>query len=463
MLLPDVARLGSVPAQAWSALGRRLRDIGVTAAAAVPFARLAALSPDPRRPALAKWHLRRIDEPYALALRMLMFWDPIPPDQARAVLGEALPVEALVDAGLLEHSDGGVVSTFVLQLVADLYVLSDDVRAGGDAVMGAAPSTRSLAAVARPTSRARRALDLGCGAGTLALSMAAMCEQVIATDVNERAVELARVNGALNGRTNIEHRVGDLFAPILGESFDVIACQPPFVARDETDGPAAFLFGGPRGDELALRVLEGVGAHLAPEGMAFVMAEWPVVEDDRPLDERIVQALGSPELSVLVLQSPGGDLDAHCARYASVTRDRLDDEYESATLRRREHFERLRVRALQPALAVVRRGPRELSWASTVDTAGSPMSRARVEAMLAARDLLSRGSNALLEARLRLPEGARGPASAILTLVDGSDSVRTAVAHHAAATGRAAADVSTEVVACVTDALLAERLLVRKS
>lgn len=455
MPLPDATRLRSLPAEAWGALGRRLRAVCLTATAAVPYAKLAALSSDPRQGAMAKWHLRRVPTPSALAMRMLMFWDPITPDEARTVLGDELPLERLLDAGLLARDGGGVVSAFVLQLLAGLYVLSDDVRAGGDAVMGAGPSTKSLAAAAQPLARAGRALDLGCGAGTLALGMASKCDHVVATDVSERAVELARANAALNGLTNIECRVGDLFDPVLGESFDLVVSQPPFIARDETDEPAAFLFGGPRGDELAMRILGGLSARLAANATAFVIAEWPIVEGERALDERIVTTLGSPDLSVLLLEANAGDLDAHCARYASLT---LDGEYERVAMRRRDHLERLRIHALQPALVVARRVAAELAWASTVHNGSTPVSRARVEAMFAARDLLSRGRESLLAARVRVRGEANVPKSELLTTVDASDSVGAAIASHATATGRSVADVAAEILAQVTEALLAGHL-----
>jgi SAM-dependent methyltransferase len=357
MTLPDVEGLAEAPAELWTDLGRRFRAIGFTSTAAVPFAKLSVFGPDPRRAAMAKWHLRRIPEPHAIAMRMLMFWDPVTPDEARRAFGDGIPLERLLDAGFVVRSDDGILGAFVMQLLADLYVVSDDLRLGGDVAMGASPSTKSLAAAVRPVGRAGRALDLGCGAGTLALAMAQKCGRVVATDINARAVSLARMNAALNGLGNVDCRVGDLFAPVADETFDLIACQPPYVAHDEDSGPTAFLFGGPRGDELTMRMVEGIVARLAPGGTAFVMAEWPVVDGDPPLDTRIASALGSREVSSLFLQSRGADIDEHCARYALVRHSEPDGGYEEAAMRRREHFERMRIRALQPMLTVVRRGP----------------------------------------------------------------------------------------------------------
>jgi SAM-dependent methyltransferase len=442
--LPDVSRLGSLSGDRWGALGRRFRDVGFTSRACAPFAQLGALTPGLRHAALAKWHLRRIREPSAYAMRMMTFCDPVTPAEARAVLGDAAPLEQLVEAGLLVATDEGVVSAFVMRLLADLYVLSDDLSAGGEAVMGAAPSTKTLAGIARPRGRAGRALDLGCGAGTIALALAQKCDHVVATDISERAVTFARVNAALDGLDNIECRVGDLFEPVAGESFDIVASQPPFLPRDDAAEPTTFLFGGPRGDEISMRILRGLRATLAPGGAAFLLAEWPVVEGDAPVDERISEALGPPgNLGMLHLRLPDGSIDEHCARYATIEHPLADADYERAAMRRREHFEQMRIRALVPMVTVVRRNDAQPGWISVVEVGGSPMSRARVDAMLAARDLVARGPEAVRAARLRVPEGVAVPVDGVVSAVH--------------ATGRATA-LSDEDLAKVEEALLGGQL-----
>ena len=442
--LPDVSRLGSLSRDRWGALGRRFRDIGFTSRACAPFAQLGALTPSPRHAALAKWHLRRIREPSAYAMRMMTFCDPVTSAEARAVLGDAAPLEQLVDAGLLVATDKGVVSAFVMRLLADLYVLSDDLSAGGEAVMGAAPSTKTLAGIARPRARAGRALDLGCGAGTIALALAQRCDRVVATDISERAVTFARSNAALNGMDNIECRVGDLFEPVSGESFDIVASQPPFVPREEAAGPTTFLFGGPRGDEISMRIVRGLRASLAPGGHACLLAEWPVIEGDPPVDERIAEALGAPaNLGMLHLRSADTGIDEHCARYATIEHPLGDADYERAAMRRREHFEQMRIRALLPMVSVIRRHDGQPGWLSVVDVGSMPMSRARVDAMIAARDLVARGPGAVQAARLRVPEGVAAPPDDVLAAVRAAGGATT---------------LSDEVLAKVEEALLAGQL-----
>ena len=89
--------------------------------------------------------------------------------------------------------------------------------------------TRILLA-ALPEARGR-ALDLGCGWGPVGVALGKKYPQaeILLTDVNERAVELARRNLAANGVTNARAVAGDGFAAVEG-AFDLIALNPPIRA-----------------------------------------------------------------------------------------------------------------------------------------------------------------------------------------------------------------------------------------
>ena len=75
-------------------------------------------------------------------------------------------------------------------------------------------------------------LDLGCGYGAIGIVAARLSEggHAILTDVNERAVTLARGNLAANGIRNAEVRLGNLYEPVAGMAFDHIVCNPPIRA-----------------------------------------------------------------------------------------------------------------------------------------------------------------------------------------------------------------------------------------
>jgi 16S rRNA (guanine1207-N2)-methyltransferase len=75
-------------------------------------------------------------------------------------------------------------------------------------------------------------LDLGCGYGVVGVvaGLLAPRGRVTLVDINQRAVALARANLRANGIENADVHQGDGFAPILGQTFDVIAINPPIRA-----------------------------------------------------------------------------------------------------------------------------------------------------------------------------------------------------------------------------------------
>ena len=405
--LPDASRLLALPDEVWLALGRRLRDIGVTREAVGEIAAVGAALPDAARPPLRHWHLRKSREPSTTAMRLLVFGDTAGRDETERALGVDL-LKALIQAKLVVANPGGLVSPFLMNLVNELYIVCDDLRHGGQAVMGAGQTTSDLAQAAYPRERVGRVLDLGCGAGTIGLLYSPQVERCIGTDVNVRALTLAQVNAALNGTENVEFRAGDLFAPVHGEAFDLIVSQPPFVALPPGTAPAIFLHGGARGDELALRLLAQSPDRLRPAGRACLLVEWPVV-DDEPLERRIRAALGTDDFDLLIIELPRPDLDDYCTRYSAAQHPELGAAFARKAVALREHLLGLGIHALQPAFTVLARPVGRPGWTATVEVAAgqaSDLTSSRVDALLARHDLLARGDDELRRARLRVAPGA---------------------------------------------------------
>ncbi len=77
-----------------------------------------------------------------------------------------------------------------------------------------------------------RILDLGCGYGMIGIVAAKSCPTcyVILTDINKRAVKLAKENILLNRVGNAEARQGDIYESVQDGKFDVILLNPPMAA-----------------------------------------------------------------------------------------------------------------------------------------------------------------------------------------------------------------------------------------
>ncbi len=150
----------------------------------------------------------------------------------------------------------------------------------GPAVLVPRPETELLVerALARGPAGAARVADLGTGSGAVALALASERPQwhVVATDISAAALAVARNNAAALGLSRVEFRLGDWYAPLAGELFDLLVSNPPYVGA--ADPALALLRHEPRlaltpgCDAMAsLRTLAaGAASHLALGGWLLV-------------------------------------------------------------------------------------------------------------------------------------------------------------------------------------------------
>jgi release factor glutamine methyltransferase len=114
-----------------------------------------------------------------------------------------------------------------------------------------------------------RVLEIGGGLGLAAVLAARHGARVTATDVVPEAVDVMRANAALNN-VSVDARLGDCYAPVAGERFDLICSNPPQMptppGRARRDAAAAADNGGADGWELLDRVITGAPRHLNPGG-----------------------------------------------------------------------------------------------------------------------------------------------------------------------------------------------------
>jgi release factor glutamine methyltransferase len=114
-----------------------------------------------------------------------------------------------------------------------------------------------------------RVLEIGAGLGLAAVLAARAGASVVATDVVPAAVDVVRLNAALNG-VSVDARLGDCYAPVLGEDFDLVCSNPPQMptppGRERGDAAAAADNGGIDGWEILDRIIAGAPAHLRPRG-----------------------------------------------------------------------------------------------------------------------------------------------------------------------------------------------------
>jgi release factor glutamine methyltransferase len=144
------------------------------------------------------------------------------------------------------------------------------------------PETEHLVEEAlREAPEARRGLDLGCGSGVVAITLARELPgaRVVAVDASLGALALARQNASLHGVADRVDLVGsDWTGALAGARFDLAVSNPPYVAAADAGGlppevadwePAAALFAGGDGLSEIRALLSSLPPRLA-EGAPFL-------------------------------------------------------------------------------------------------------------------------------------------------------------------------------------------------
>jgi SAM-dependent methyltransferase len=346
--LPPIERLIQLSDEVCAALRARLASSGYSPALVAEAEAVAPGQLDAVRLPLVHWWLERKGGTGAALARLFCYLSSLTRAEAEEAL-TAPVLGALETVGVLRERGVEIESNFRLTPLEGLFVISDSPDAAEDAAMG--PGITTLNLVRLIPSAPGTLLDVGCGAGTLALLAAARgSPHAVGVDVNERAVSLSRFNARLNG-VPAQFHAGDLLEPVRGERFELLLSQPPYVVQPEGIDRTLYLHGGSRGDEMALRFAVEMAKALAPGGRALLLFDTAPAKE--PLHRRLRKALGDAPVDLVALLAPGLSADMHALGYASLEDAALGDRYREALRSYREHIEGLGGGAFSRALVVL--------------------------------------------------------------------------------------------------------------
>ena len=156
-----------------------------------------------------------------------------------------------------------------------IFVHSAFPTTGADSVFFGPDTYRYLKLLRRLKPKAKRAVDVGCGTGAGGIAIAGDCDQVVLADINDLALDYARVNVALNGVTNGEIVQSDVLRGVEGP-IDLVISNPPYLidekARLYRDG------GGQFGEGLSVEIVRQAVERLPPGGRILIYTASAIVD-----------------------------------------------------------------------------------------------------------------------------------------------------------------------------------------
>ncbi len=133
------------------------------------------------------------------------------------------------------------------------------------------------------TVKVKSILDVGTGSGTIALTLASHLGDKLtfnASDLSDKALAVARKNAKSNGLSEqIEFKKGDLLSPWLGQKFDLIVANLPYVPHEDMatlafdlthHEPRLALDGGVMGLEVYKRFIQELPFFLNPGAIVYM-------------------------------------------------------------------------------------------------------------------------------------------------------------------------------------------------
>jgi SAM-dependent methyltransferase len=200
---------------------------------------------------------------------------------------EAEIVEAMRGAGVLQAQGDGWLSRVRWATLGDgLYAHSRFPTDETDAVFFGPDTYRFTRLLRDYLNRSnqplRRIADIGCGAGPGAITAALLRPgaEVMALDINPRALALTAVNARLAGIYNLRVQSSDLLRDVEGQ-FDLIIANPPYMldAQQRTYRHG----GGKHGAGLSLAIFDTAMERLAPGGTLLLYTGVAIFDGEDPL------------------------------------------------------------------------------------------------------------------------------------------------------------------------------------
>ncbi len=165
-----------------------------------------------------------------------------------------------------------------------------DFRVTSDVLIPRPETEHVVETALRLASGARSVVDVGCGSGAIAVTLALEWRRpVYATDISLRALAVA-VENARRLEAGVQFLACDLLSAFGAHSLDLIVSNPPYIPTTEESGlprevrdyePREALYAGPEGLDLYRRLVADAVRVLAPGG-------WLIME----LGYRQVDAVG---------------------------------------------------------------------------------------------------------------------------------------------------------------------------
>lgn len=202
---------------------------------------------------------------------------------------------SLLGSGIITRQGDQLISTVRWSTLNHLLLLhssfpttqEDAVFFGPDTYRFAQSIERQIEAAQQPIGRA---VDIGCGTGAGALVIARACPEaeVLAVDINPKALAFTQVNAQLAGMAKVRAQHSNILADVDGR-FDLIVANPPYMKDSKQ---RAYRHGGDAlGADLSVRIVHESVERLSEGGSLVLYTGVAIVDGHDPFIAAVQECL----------------------------------------------------------------------------------------------------------------------------------------------------------------------------
>jgi len=223
----------------------------------------------------------------------------------------------LIESELISCKDGRFICNYRFVPINDLIIICSPIREkgspnyvyiGGDSIIMMNLLSRGF------NKNINDALEIGCGTGVLSLWMSQFGQNVTATDINQRALDITELNAKINGVNNLITKTSNVYSDVQGK-FDLIISNPPYIFLPEECSDRIYEYGGDLALEIVEKIFLGLDDRLKDNGVLLIFCSSYIKNGTNTLIELVRSVFLGKPYSITLKQIDFQPLTEHLTFY----------------------------------------------------------------------------------------------------------------------------------------------------
>jgi len=304
--------------------------------------------------------------PLDMLISLFLVRGSVTENHALNLFGKNL-LQLLFDIKVLYYRDDNVASYIDIFCVEDQYIATDhrflfleEDRIKESPVMYIGSDSFGLVNTA-PRRISERTLDLCTGSGIQSIMASKYSKEVIAVDINPRAIRFSRFNVQFNGVENVHVVMGDLYQCIPDIKFDTILANPPFVPSPDEN--MKFRDGGVKGETILSTIIKGAPKFLTNSGRLYIVTD---LVDVSSYKKKLMNWWGKDSAKMMLLKTADRNEILFSVPHCHYPFNQTYSEYSNELIKWVDNFQKSNLNAVNFGYILIEKSDNPVYFSKTI-------------------------------------------------------------------------------------------------